>query len=498
MGLLRRIRPVAFFAVCLVTIVTGILAAVDDPAGATPPQLPAPAPEASASPGVPGAPAAKGDFFTGINRRDQLLGDLFGLRPFLSKYGITIAASETSEVLGNVTGGFRQGFAYDGLTQADLQLDTQRAFGLRGGTFNVSALQIHGSNLSANNLGTLQTASGIESDPATRLWELWYQQRLRSDGRLDVKIGQQSLDQEFMVSQNALLFVNTMFGWPLVPSADLPGGGPAYPLSALGVRFRAQPTDSLTVLGGVFNGSPVSANLGGDPQVANPSGTSFPLDGGVLAIGELQYTYPVVGGIVYGDKPEPLARTIKLGFWYDSETFSDLALDTNRVPLVSPASNGVPLTHQGNYSVYATLDQLLYQKQGDPYRTLSAFARVMGDPLGASNLVEFSMNAGLTLHEPIPHRRDDTLGIGMGYGRVGTGAMAADQYTAQYVDPSNPIRTGETFLEATYQYELYPWIQLQPDFQYVFNPGAGIQNPNAPFQRVQNEAVIGIRAIIQL
>ena len=52
------------------------------------------------------------------------------------------------------------------------------------------------------------------------------------------KIGQQSLDQEFIVSQNALLFVNTMFGWPMVPSADLPGGGPAYPLSALGVRLR--------------------------------------------------------------------------------------------------------------------------------------------------------------------------------------------------------------------------------------------------------------------
>ena len=39
-----------------------------------------------------------------------------------------------------------------------------------------------------------------------------------------------------MVSQNASYFVNTMFGWPMLPSADLPGGGPAYPLSALGVR----------------------------------------------------------------------------------------------------------------------------------------------------------------------------------------------------------------------------------------------------------------------
>ena len=27
-----------------------------------------------------------------------------------------------------------------------------------------------------------------------------------------------------MVSQNASYFINTMFGWAMVPSADLPGG----------------------------------------------------------------------------------------------------------------------------------------------------------------------------------------------------------------------------------------------------------------------------------
>src|SRR6202041_1970109 len=124
----------------------------------------------------------------------------------------------------------------------------------------VSALQIHGTNLSANNLLTLQTASGIEADRSTRLWELWYQQKFLEESRLDIKIGQQSLDQEFMVSPNAGLFVNTIFGWPMVPSADMPGGGPAYPLSALGVRFRARPIDPLTFLVGVFNGSPVRDN----------------------------------------------------------------------------------------------------------------------------------------------------------------------------------------------------------------------------------------------
>ena len=51
-----------------------------------------------------------------------------------------------------------------------------------------------------------------------------------------------------------------MFGWPMLPSADLPGGGPAYPLSALGVRLKARPIDPLTFLVGVFNGSPVRNN----------------------------------------------------------------------------------------------------------------------------------------------------------------------------------------------------------------------------------------------
>src|SRR6202000_3113509 len=116
-------------------------------------------------------------------------------------------------------------------------------------------------------------------------------------------------------SSDLSYFVNTMFGWPMVPSADLPGGGPAYPLSALGVRVRARPINSLTFLAGVFNGSPSPTNIG-DPPVANPSGTSFPLNGGLLMIAEMQYSYPSLGTMLYADQPQPLARTYKLGAWY--------------------------------------------------------------------------------------------------------------------------------------------------------------------------------------
>ena len=464
-------------------------------ARAAPPTIQVPSDESLQQGTNATAPSGPFSFLNGLSRSDYMLGDMWGLRSSLSTYGISLVIEETSEVLGNVTGGAKQGAAYDGLTQLLLQLDTKRAFGWHGGTFNVSALQIHGTNLSANNLLTLQTASGIEADPSTRLWELWYQQKFMEDDRLDIKVGQQSLDQEFMVSQNVSYFINTMFGWPMLPSADLPGGGPAYPLSALGVRLRARPIDPLTFLVGVFNGSPVRNNTG-DPQVQNPSGTSFPLNGGVLAIAEVQYSYPSLGTMLYANQAEPLARTYKLGVWYDSEGFADQQFDNAGLSLANPASSGVPLGHHGNFGIYAVADQLIWVDPSETDRTISLFGRIMGAPQADRNLITFSMNAGLTFHEPFLHRDDDTFGIGMGYTRVSRSAAALDAATAAFTGAFVPTRGGETYVEITYQYQATPWWQLQPDIQYVFNPGGGIANPNAPTQRVGNELVLGLRTNI--
>jgi porin len=444
---------------------------------------------------LPGT-AAPLDLWDTIARRSNLLGDMGGIRTVLGAYGMTLNVTETSELLGNLTGGVRQGVAYDGLTTATLQLDTQRAFNWYGGLFNVSALWIHGSNLSADNLLSLQTASGIEADRALRLWELWYQQKFL-DGAADLKIGQQSLDQEFMISQNALLFINTMFGWPMVPSADLPGGGPAYPLSALGVRFRARPTNSLTFLAGIYNGSPSPDNSfpPPDPQVANPSGTSFPLNGGVLAIAEWQYSYPALGGMVAPTETKPLAGTYRLGFWYDSLNFADQRFDNTGLSLANPLSTGIPAMHRGDYSIYGVVDQMLWQSEEDDSRILSGFVRAMGTPETDRNLVVFSINAGLDLKDPLPGRADDTLGVAVELAHVSGQRRALDNdFTLLGV--YTPAQSTETVLEVTYQYQVTPWWQLQPDFQYVFNPSGGIVNPDIPAEKIRNEAVIGLRTNI--
>src|ERR1700722_20868566 len=106
------------------------------------------------------------------------------------------------------------------------------------------------------------------------------------------------------------------------------------------------------------------------------------------------------------------------------------------------------------------------------------------------------MNAGLTFHETLLHRDSDTFSIGMGYAKVSSVASKLDKDTAFYTGAFVPARGGETYLEVSYQYQVMPWWQLQPDLQYVFNVGGGIENPNTPGKLVENELVLGLRTTI--
>jgi porin len=442
----------------------------------------APPPSAAPAPGPFG-------FLSSTWQSQNLLGDMWGLRPALSKYGVTLSIVENAETFGNLTGGIKQGFEANGLTTVAVQVDTGKALGLNGGTLNVSGLEIWGGDLTNDNLLVLQTATGIEANVAIRLWELWYQQKFND--KFDIKVGEQSLDQEFMdCQQESAVFLNSMMGWPMLPSADLPGGGPDYPLAVFGVRARAQVTDGVTVLGGVFNGSPIPRNSP-NSQTSNPNGVSFPLNTGIFAIAELQYVTPGLGA------PAKVSDAYKIGAWYDSYNFDDQQYDNQGAPLASPLSNGIPATHSPNYSIYGAMDKVVWLSKEDTSRFISFFVRPMFTTLQDRNLVAFSVNGGLTLHDPLPSRDNDTFGLGMGVARVSNSVSAYD-WDQRFYDPAvyTPVRSAETFLEATYQIQVTPWWQIQPDIQYFINPGAGLANPNDPTQRIKNEFVIGLRTNI--
>ena len=77
----------------------------------------------------------------------------------------------------------------------------------------------------------------------------------------------------------------------MLPAADLYAGGPAYPLSSLGVRLRVQPGGGFTVLAGVFQDNPPGGPFDATVSCLAPRrwGGNFNLRTGALFIAEVQY-----------------------------------------------------------------------------------------------------------------------------------------------------------------------------------------------------------------
>ncbi|MGN6086678.1 carbohydrate porin [Trinickia sp.] len=491
-----RLAPVAAATLVLLATVSGVsTSARAQTAPAATAAAPSPAAPEGSTPNAASPDAAKGTQAdaapTGLWDRATLFGDMGGVRTLLGNRGVTLSLQETSELFGNFSGGTRRGLAYDGATQFGLSVDTDKAIGLKGGQFFVDALQIHGHGITASHLSTLQSVSGVEAEPTTRLWELWYQQSFGD--AFDVKIGQQSLDQEFIVSQYGSAFLNATFGWPVLAAADMPAGGPAYPLSSLGVRARYKVSDAVTVLGGVFDGNPAPGI--GDAQKLNGSGTRFNLHDGALFIGELQYAIGQAPAPGAAPSSNALPGTYKLGFWYDNARFADPREGTDGLSLANPASNGQPRMRHGNFSVYAVADQMVWRPSPDAARSIGVFARVMGAP-GDRNAVDFSANAGVVMKAPFAGRDNDSVGLALGYADTGSHASAFDRDTGAATTPGYPVRTAETVVEATYQYQVAPWWLVQADFQYFFRPGGGVPNPSAGGARIGNEAVAGVRTVL--
>jgi porin len=275
-------------------------------------------------------------------------------------------------------------------------------------------------------------------------------------------------------------------------------GGPTYPLSSLGVRLRGQPAENITILGGVFNDNPPGGSFNNDSQLrgAERYGARFNLNTGALFIAEIQYALNAAPATPPEGAPPPvLPGTYKFGFWYDTATFPDQRFDQNGLSLADPASTGIARMRRGNFSLYGVMDQMVWQPDPKSARAVSVFARFMGAPEDR-NLVNFALNAGVTLKAPFPGRDSDTVGLGYGFGQISGSASSLDKDVRRFTGTAIPVRSSESFIELTYQAQLAPWWLVQPDLQYVWNQGGGLENPQIPGQRIKDELVLGLRTNI--
>ena len=418
--------------------------------------------------------------------RDTLTGDWGGLRAALADQGIAISAAYTAEVFANVQGGIKRGATYDGLLLPQVDIDLNKLIGWQGASFRVSMIQGHGPSLSQGWVGSLMGVSNtVAIPPATRLYNLWLQQNLFDDV-LSVRVGVMNVDAEFMTSQTASLFMNSTFGWPAWTGFDLPGGGPAYPLSSPGVRVKLQQApEGAYFQTAMFSGDPTGHDGSNSLSTPIPSGTVLALTGGAFIIAEAGYAVNQAKDA----KGPPMA--FKLGGWYHtSNRFQDQRLDTLGISLASPASNGIPREYSDNWGFYGIADTSLYQTESGG---LSGFVRIAGGP-GDRNLISLYVDGGLTYKGLIPGRDDDTAGIAAGYARIGNNARGLDRDTQVFGDPFFPVRNQEVVLELSYQIALTPWLTLQPDLQAIFNPGGHVQNPDGSIRR--NALVLGLRSAL--
>jgi porin len=403
-------------------------------------------------------------------------GDLGGLRTGLAAAGVQFGITYVGEAFGNLSGGNRRGAVYDGMLSAMIDADLEKIAGWKGAKVHLQGFDVHGEGPSREFLDSrsVMMFSSIEARPSLRLFMLWFDQSLFDD-RLSIRFGELAADSEFIISDTATKLISATFGWPAIASSDMIEGGPTYPMSSPGVRLQLKPTSDITVLAGAFAAKAGGEGCTVDPEICNPYGVRFPLAGGTLMMGELQYA------LSGKNSPTGLPGTYKIGGWHETGGFTDQFTGLR--------------AKSGDQGIYAVADQTVWRREKKPKeegqeQSLSLFLRVGAAPPDR-NLVSLYVDGGVGWNAPVPGRPDDVLTLGASYSGISADAAAA----ARLLVPPAPPRRYETVVELDYQAQIRPGWTLQPDLQYLIHPGGGVSNPVGR-GAIPNTLVLGLRTTL--
>jgi porin len=408
----------------------------------------------------------------------------------LAKYGVKFAATYIGEILGNVSGGLKQGAIYEGRLNLAVDVDLQKLAGLNQLTFHTNMFQIHGEGLSRNNLQNFFVVSGIEALPTTRLYEAYFEKKW-GNNVVSLKAGQLAADSEFFNTKYTDVLTNASMGWPAITSIDLPSGGPSPPLAALGARLLVNVSDSLSVLGGVFDGNQAGPGTD-DPQQRDRYGVNFRVNDPPLVLGQIQYSWN-------NKKGDPnLAGSFKLGGWRNFGAFSDLRFASNGFSLASPESSGTPAMLSGDFGLWTVFEQQLYRVPKSDDRGIGLFGRVSSSPTHSS-LIDLYADMGVEFIGLSEARPSDKFGIAAGYAHVSRRAQALDADFRASMELPWPQRSFEGLFTAVYQYEIRGGWTVQPNLQYLLHPGGGATDPLGanPGRLLRNALVLGMRTTLK-
>jgi porin len=390
-----------------------------------------------------------------------LLGDWLGARSQLAADGIKPLVLFITDPFVNTTGGLRRGFSEYDLLGLDLLFDTDKLFGWAGGEFRVGFANNSGTSLSQKYVGNnfpVQLADVADANP--RLTYLRYTQSLLDD-KLSVRLGRLTINsvsgEEFAGSQYFKAFTSVAFDLvPLGIFLNAPGAF-GYPLATWGARLKYEPVESCYAMVGCYNGDP-------EGKEGDRHGVDFTMCGPPFVIGEVGYRRN------YGQGASGLPGNVKLGAYFNGGSAEIFG---------SGLANQPSATVQSRYGFYVLGDQAL-ARWGDPAekRHLGAFAAFVCAPDQRVNTLPYFFDAGLVAYGFLPSRPRDFAGFGVAYGSY-SGDLRRTEEVQALTDPAVGVQRWEMTLEWTYGCTVRPGLLVQPDMQYLVNPGGNRAIPNA-------------------
>ena len=368
--------------------------------------------------------------------QDSMLGDLFGARSDLQKAGITFQGSATLDFINALSGAPVNGFSMVSLIDANLSINTERLFGLKGGEAFLdfqSAAQTRQLNELVPDYWGFDAINSYGS--FTELAQYWYQQEIIDD-RLMVKFGKIDANVDFAVPCTGTNFINSAAYFPGALVVNMP----TYPLQAGGVEILTKPFENFDARFGFFDGSNNYIN----PRTGAP-GTNT----GNSGLGSFLWDNPGSYFLIAEAGPDWIINGHKGKF--RAGWFEQLG-DTN---LSGVNGNSVG---NGPTGTYAYANQQLFNTGPEEFQGLEVFGQFSwSDP--NQNSTQWSMMLGSQWEGLIDVRPNDTVGL----------LWAYNKFTSNDTLTTAP-GSSETILETFYNVQVTPWFLIQPDIQYISQP----------------------------
>ncbi len=354
--------------------------------------------------------------------------------------GVTFAIQYLGEVYSVVSGGVENGTRYLHLVNTPITFDLSSLAGLNGASVYLNSQWATGGSPSEL-AGDLQTVSNSDAPNTWKISEAYFQQTLFNQ-RLGLLAGLFDLNSEFDVIERGGLFINSSFGIGPDYSQSGDNGPSIFPTTSLGLRVQAQLHNNLTVRAAAFDG------VAGDPD--DPYGTKVILrqDDGLLVSGEAELTPELVPGF----------RTV-VGVWFYTEPST---------PHIESTAPGRELRNRGGYII----GESTVWADDNSDREVGVFVRY-GRADNRINQLGDYIGFGVVATSLFSRDHSSTVGLGIAIARNGRDYQDAMSDAAVAVD-----RT-ETAIELTASLSLHEYFTIQPDVQYIVNPGTDPALDNA-------------------